>query len=145
MRRPLGVGLGRLCEPLTSLCRHRCVSWGSPPGQRQTESMAGLGDFFLSEEPHLQNIYLWEVQKDHRELLCFAAERVWARGGPGRMVQRFSETPFEVAKHRFKSCCFHLQAVSFQSSSGSFLNPISKVGLFEKSESVSLSVMSDSL
>ena len=61
------------------------------------------------------------------------------------MVQWFSETPLEAAKHRFKSCCFHLQAVSFQSSSGSFLNPISKVRLFEKSESGSLSVASDSL
>ena len=43
------------------------------------------------------------------------------------MVQWFSETPLEAAKHRFKSCCFHLQAVSFQSSSGSFLNPISNL------------------
>ena len=60
------------------------------------------------------------------------------------MVQWFSEKPLEAAKHRFKSCCFHLRAVSYQSSRGSFLNPISKVGLFEKSESVSLSVMPDS-
>ena len=61
------------------------------------------------------------------------------------MVQWFSEKPLEAAKHRFKSHCFHLQAVSHQSSSGSFLNPISRVGLFENSESISLSVSSDSL
>ena len=60
-------------------------------------------------------------------------------------MQWFSEKPLEAAKHRFKSHCFHLQAVSHQSSRGSFLNPISKVGLFENSESISLSVVSDSL
>lgn len=44
-------------------------------------------------------------------------------------MQWFAVQTSEAAKRRFKSCCFHSRAVGCQSSSGNFLNPVSKRGL----------------
>lgn len=71
-RRPLGVGLESRYVSLCLLSAGAAVFAGEP-GRGTEKARLGL-EVFWSEGPRLQNIYSWEMQKDHCKPLCFAAE-----------------------------------------------------------------------